>query len=199
MGSELFLKSAACILGNRRRATELQANSALLQIQKVLDRIPYIPYDTNMEPEKLHEWRSSLEADVLKLKDEIQSLNSQLQKKNQQIELISRLIDSAVGSSPRALETVPDVSTGLPTSQMVTPGQVKDHVYEILAETKRPMNINEIHSEFLRRGYRIPGKGTSFNILVHIGRELKLGRSARFYRAGRGTYSLRHNSPEKNH
>jgi hypothetical protein len=151
-----------------------------------------------MESEKLREWRSTLEAEVLKLKGEIQSLNSQLQKKNQQIELISRLIDSADGSNSKTLETVPDVSAGLPTLQTVTPSQVKDHVYEILAEARRPMNINEIHSEFLRRGFPIPGKGTSFNILVHIGRELKLGRRARFYRAGRGTYSLRHNQPERN-
>ena len=144
-----------------------------------------------MEPQKLREWKGSLEAEVLKLRDEIQFLNSQVQKKNQQIELISRLIDSEDGSSSKTVETVREVSEGLPSSQNITPSQVKDHVYEILAETKRPMNINEIHSEFIRRGFAIPGKGTSFNILVHIGRELKLGRRARFYRAGRGTYSLR--------
>jgi hypothetical protein len=151
-----------------------------------------------MELEKLKEWRSSLVTEVHRLKDKIQSLNSQLQKSNQQIELIGKLIDSADGSNSRVLETVPDASRGLPTSQTATPSQVKDHVYEILAEAKRPMNINEIHSEFLRRGFPIPGKGTSFNILVHIGRELKLGKRARFYRTGRGTYSLRRDSPEKN-
>jgi hypothetical protein len=152
-----------------------------------------------MEPKRLRDWKSSLEAEVLKLRDEIQSLNSQLQKKNQQIELISRLIDSEEVSNSKTLEGVPNASAGLPTAQTVTPSQVKDHVYEILVEAKRPMNINEIHSEFLRRGFPIPGKGTSFNILVHIGRELKLGRRARFYRAGRGTYSLHLNQPEKNH
>jgi hypothetical protein len=151
-----------------------------------------------METEKLLEWKGSLEAEVLKLNEEIQSLNCQIQKKNQQIELISRLIDSEYGSNSKTVETVPYTPEGSSTSQNVTPRQVKDHVYEILAEVNRPMNINEIHSEFLRRGFPIPGKGTSFNILVHIGRELKLGRKARFYRTGRGTYSLRHNQADKN-
>lgn len=89
------------------------------------------------------------------------------------------------------------LSQNLSTSHVVTPSEVKEHVYEILSQTKRPMNIKEIHAEFLRRGYPIPGKGTHFNILVHIVRDLKKGRNGRFQRDGRGTYSLRSNKVQK--
>lgn len=151
-----------------------------------------------MEIDKLKKWKSSLEAEVLTMKNKIQSLNAELQRKGQQIELICKLIDSADGSISNPVAKIRESVAGSGASHFVTPGQVKDHVYEILAEAKRPMNINEIHAEFVRRGCAIPGKGTAFNILVHIGRELKLGRRARFFRAGRGMYSLRQNHPEKN-
>jgi hypothetical protein len=144
-----------------------------------------------METEKLQEWKNSLEHDADSIRKQIQALTASLQKKTQQIELISKLIDSANEHGRNLRGPVAEVPHDTSNSRTVLPSQVKDHVYEILAERKRPMNINEIHSEFIRRSYPIPGKGTSFNILVHISREMKLGRKSRFYRAGRGTYCLR--------
>src|SRR5439155_22121491 len=146
---------------------------------------------TSMDIDRLKEWESSLEAEVLTIRERIQSLNAELQRKSQQTELIRRLIESASGSSSHPIEMVARPNGTSASPQVVTPNQVKDHAYEILRERKGPMNINEIHGEFLRRGYPIPGKGTSFNILVHVSRELKLGKKSRFYRAGRGTYGLR--------
>jgi len=148
-----------------------------------------------MQIEKLKEWAEALERDSQGIRGQIHSLGADLQRKTQQIELIRKLIDSASGAKRSDLREAGSSNVGPPASPVVTPSEVKDHVYEILADLKRPMNINEIHSEFRRRGYIIPGKGTAFNILVHIGRELKLGRRSRFYRTGRGTYALRDHQP----
>ncbi len=150
-----------------------------------------------MEIEKLKQWAASLEVEVQTIRDQIQLLSGEQQRKTQQIDLIRRLLDSADLSNSRSVEGVRDPDAAAASLRAATPSQVKDHVYAILAELKRPMNINEIHAEFRRRGYIIPGKGTAFNILVHIGRELKLGKKARFYRAGRGTYALRNHQPNK--
>jgi hypothetical protein len=150
-----------------------------------------------MDTERLREWRGTIEAELQAIRDRIQCLNAELQKKTQQAELIRRLIeseDSCIAVPNQAHPHSPDCSA---PSHAPTPSMVKDYVYEILKDAKRAMNINEIHAEFNRRGYTIPGKGTPFNILVHIGRELKLGRGARFHRVGRGTYSLTDKARQK--
>lgn len=149
-----------------------------------------------MDIKELREWRDSIEVELQAIREKIQSLNAVFQRKTQQSELISKLLESVDGSGPLPNPKGPESTGGPSNSLAATPSMVKDCVYEILRHAKRPMNINEIHAEFLRRGYSIPGKGTPFNILVHIGRDLKLGRRARFCRVGRGTYSLTKNLAE---
>jgi hypothetical protein len=144
-----------------------------------------------MEIAKLNEWKEAVEAEIQIIKNKIQALSASLQAKGQQLELICRLIDSQNPRSDRNVSEVITFSQKVPVSQGALSSQVKDRVYEILTEVKRPMNIKDIHAQFIRRGYPIPGKGTHFNILVHIVRELKKGRNSRFQRDGRGTYSLR--------
>src|SRR5262245_21012237 len=130
-----------------------------------VDKIWYIPYHTIMDIDKLNEWKVSVEAEIQTLKDKIQVLNGEIQQKSLQIDLICKLIDSARSSSAPQGEGIPALNHSFPKSQMVTPAEVNNNVYEILAEAQRPMNIKEIHAEFIRQGYPIPGKGTHFNIL----------------------------------
>jgi hypothetical protein len=141
-----------------------------------------------MDTKKLGEWKQGLETEAQELKEKIHLLTAELQQKSQQIELISQLIRA----TDNPLETPPGslpITEG--NSVAVTPSQVLDHACEILSEARRPMNINEIRTEFARRGYPIPGKGTPFNILVHISRDLKSGKESRFVRASKGMYALR--------
>jgi len=143
-----------------------------------------------MEIDKLSHWKSSLENEVESIKKQINSLAADLQRKSQQIELISKLIHSVNTPflNPGDIGSTTPLEIRAPKTAM--PSEVKDHVYQILTDANHPMNIGEIHSEFIRRGYPIPGKGTQFNILVHISRDLKLGKKSRFYRVGRGTYGV---------
>ena len=39
---------------------------------------------------------------------------------------------------------------------------------EILRAATKPMHINELHAEFIKRGYEIPGAGKPVNITVHL-------------------------------
>lgn len=153
-------------------------------------------HDT-MEIDKLGQWKIKLEAEIQSIRDDIQSLNSKLQQRNQQLDLICRLIgtESSSVSGPDGPIVIPSAHSVV--SNAVSADAVKNNVHQILAEAKRPMNIKEIHAEFIRRGYPIPGKGTHFNILVHVGRDLKKGKSSRFRRDGRGTYSLRPSRVER--
>jgi hypothetical protein len=42
------------------------------------------------------------------------------------------------------------------------------HAAEILREGGGTMHINDIHAEFIRRGYEVPGAGKPVNITVHL-------------------------------
>jgi hypothetical protein len=146
-----------------------------------------------MDTKQIKGWKASLEAQCKTLSEKIEALGSDLQKRRQQLDLINKLLDSEapIGSAPH---DAGNEQKARPTAPNPTPDEVKDHVVEILNETNRPMNIKEIHAEFRRRGFRIPGKGTTFNILVHMSREVRKGTGSRIYRTGKGTYALRRRS-----
>lgn len=67
----------------------------------------------------------------------------------------------------------------VPHSQVLTEteseiGSVGDYVrtcaVEILGDAGRPMHINDLHAQFLARGFRVPGAGRAANLTAHLGR-----------------------------
>src|ERR1051326_9052118 len=132
-----------------------------------------------MTPDQLIKWKNELESQLADLRSKSQEVAADIQKKTHQLNLVQKLIASTNSSVesilPPAAEDVSVVieQSGNGNAPSATSAQVKDNVFQILSDAKRPMNINEIHAEFQRRGYAIPGKGTPFNILVHISREAK--------------------------
>lgn len=143
------------------------------------------------------------------MEGEIRTLTAQCERKHLQLELVTKLIASSesqtepvgglAGTVGDLTGTVGDLartdsddsSTTNGNGSPTTAAEVKVYVEQILADAKRPMKIGEIHAEFIRRGFPIPGKGTPFNILVHISREMKSNKNAKFVWAARGTYALR--------
>jgi hypothetical protein len=149
-----------------------------------------------MDTKQLRAWKSTLEAEISAITDKIDALSAESQKKRQQLELVSKLLAS---EAPVHQAVSTSAKPALPKQRPVpttTPDEVKDRVLEILAEKNRPMNIKEIHTEFVRRGLPIPGQGTPFNILVHMSREIRKGNASRFYRTGKGTYAQRGKSDQ---
>lgn len=132
-------------------------------------------------------WKVTLEKEIKDLNDRVRDLTADLEKKREQLQLLQRLVDSEKRTTTSLTDSGPKnvVNDGLKSSE------VKDRVYQILRDHNRPMNIKEIHAEFGRRGFSIPGKGSPFNILVHMSREIRKRTGSRFYRTGKGTYALR--------
>lgn len=144
-----------------------------------------------MDTKQVIAWKADLEAEIKLLSEKVQELTTDLQKKREQLDLLRKLIDSESGTN-RTISLVPVSGARAGVKSL----EVKDRVYEILRQANRPMNIKEIHAEFVRAGYAIPGRGTPFNILVHMSREIRQRDGSRFYRSGKGTYALRRN-PEQ--
>ncbi|MBI3648452.1 MAG: hypothetical protein HY240_06880 [Actinobacteria bacterium] len=63
------------------------------------------------------------------------------------------------GTRPWAVSVQPAGSIG---------DYVRDRAEEILREAGGPLHINEIHAEFGRRSYHIPGAGRPVNLIVHL-------------------------------
>src|SRR5258708_7594421 len=62
--------------------------------------------------------------------------------------------------------------------------RVERDVAEILRDRGQPMRLQDIHTEFVRRGFPLPGRGTPTNIVAH------LTNSRAVKRFGRGVYGL---------
>jgi hypothetical protein len=128
---------------------------------------------------KLTEWEAALGREIERLQSEREHIDSELQRAMKKLDLVKqmRLLE---GGSP---ETVMSVVVPLKDGR-ATPTAVREMAHRILSESARPLHISEIHEQFVARGYKIPGRGTPFNILAHLVND-KL-----FVRVARGTYAL---------
>jgi hypothetical protein len=46
--------------------------------------------------------------------------------------------------------------------------RVQAQAAEILTEAGRPLHITELHAEFIKRGFEVPGAGKPNNVTVHL-------------------------------
>ena len=65
--------------------------------------------------------------------------------------------------------------------------RVRTDVSEILEGAGRPLHINEIHAEFIKRGLEVPGAGKPNNITVHLSEAPAIRSTARGYYELAGT------------
>lgn len=61
-----------------------------------------------------------------------------------------------------------DVKVGRASALESTRDRVHRQAVEILSQAGRAMHANDLHAEFLRRGYDVPGAGRPNNITVHL-------------------------------
>jgi len=130
-----------------------------------------------MEAETIREWISQAEADLARLTAEAERIQRRIAQERAQLGLMYELLASVTGEPVRK-----DAET-LGAGKSVRERVIED-VVQILRDHGKPMRIQDIHSEFLRRELPLPGSGTPANIAAHlVDREL-------FARFGRGVFGL---------
>ncbi len=127
------------------------------------------------DPELVRRWVSEAEAEVARLNDEAERVGRQLAEARRRLALLHEVLAS-VTNSPDAIQT--DVEL------VSTRERVIRDTERILREAKVPMRIGDIHAEFIRRGYALPGRGSPTNLVAH------LGQTDRITRLSRGVYAL---------
>jgi hypothetical protein len=123
--------------------------------------------------EDLLKWRDQVIDDIKKNKADLADAQKRLFASQERLELIDKLLELE-GEKTEDLD-----------GNVNDPKDLLDECEKILLEAGKPMHVNKIHEELLKRGVPIPGKGTQANVISRFQRS-----GGRFIRTGRGTYGL---------
>jgi hypothetical protein len=127
----------------------------------------------------LQERQNALESEMKSLQTQKNAIDLRLALIGKKLDLIRQMVRLESGNDE-----------GQDSGTFGIAADVKGLARQIIEDAGKPLHINEIHRQFLERGYAIPGEGTPFNILAHIVRDKTLARVAR------GTYALAANTAE---
>jgi hypothetical protein len=123
----------------------------------------------------------------MRLSAEIQPLLDEQARLRAREALLLRLLESFAAPSSTASHLTSEAA-GPSAARGFGEGSVKDYVRrcatEILKASQQPLHINQVHAEFVSRGFRIPGAGKAANLTAH------LGRADGIVSPGRGLYAL---------
>lgn len=132
-------------------------------------------------------WISDVEGDLAQIEAALVPLVERQSALTERLGLLKRLLTSvaAIDATPAGKES--PVNGGPPPARIYgsTRERVQVHVAEILVDLGRPLHINEIHAEFIKRGFEVPGAGKPNNITVH------LSDAAEILSPSRGYYAIK--------
>lgn len=140
---------------------------------------------SNLELEKLRQWRAELSSKADALRGEIQERAVGLDHIEEQLSLLIRLIELNGGSGGTAQPEKDNVSPFRYLSSPNGSRSFEDEVEMVIKEHGKPMHISAIRSALVKAGCPIPGRGDDANIIVRM-----RNHPNRFTRTARGTYSL---------
>ena len=138
------------------------------------------------ETQQIQEWIDLLDAKTAKLQSSIDPLVQEqvtiAERRRLLVDLLAsfererssmtspgRRPASTASSSPQPRALEPVVRAAPARNGGETIGQrVRRQVGDILTANGGQMQINDIHAEFLRRGYEVPGQGRPANITIHL-------------------------------
>lgn len=116
-------------------------------------------------------WLAATERELDNLEDRLQPLLEERKNIRERLTLLQDLLSSFPGGEPSE-EGVRQSDERVAIRSNGSVGErVRAQVRLILKEAGAPMHINDIHQEFISRGFEVPGKGKPNNITAHLSRD----------------------------
>jgi hypothetical protein len=138
-------------------------------------------------------WLEGLRSRLEQVARELAPLLEEQQRLRSQEALLTKLLVSFDGS-PNEVGAPAAHGSDEVDSGVVADGSTGDYVRDAALSILRdvgggPMHINDMHAQFLARGYRVPGAGRPANLTAH------LGRAASITSPRRGFYAIASDRP----
>jgi len=115
-------------------------------------------------------WRSQVTEEIEKINIELSHLQIRLNKENERLELIDKLLQ---------IENKETIRIHNNTDNLI------DECEAILREFGEPMHIRALHLSLLKNAIPIPGKGNQANVIARLQRS-----DGKIIRTGHGMYGL---------
>jgi hypothetical protein len=126
--------------------------------------------------------QSRLLKKISEIEEEMRPLREQAVRLKAQLELVERALQVGFPS---------DHSASSPQGTQTTRSSVSDRVFELLKDAGKELHVSEILSQYVEKGFTVPGQGKESNLLVYIVRD------PRFIRVSKGTYALAQGEPSQ--
>jgi hypothetical protein len=108
-------------------------------------------------------WLLAIETDLRKVAERLEPLLAEQRQLEERKALLQGLLRSFDQVNPNgAVPTAPARTTGSIARYVI------DRAVEILRDEGRPLHINDLHAQFVERGFTVPGAGKPVNLIVHL-------------------------------
>lgn len=120
-------------------------------------------------PEEAQAWLDAVDRDLVQLQATLEPLMATQLRLQERRTILKELLASFGDDSGAPRVAASHVE---PAKTSVARESVKDRVHRqaltILGESEGLLHINDLHKEFLQRGFEVPGAGRPVNITVHL-------------------------------
>lgn len=121
-----------------------------------------MPSSSPLSPEQIEAWLEELDAELARVQCQIEPLVAEQARLHERQMLLKGLLASFDDDSGR-IEAVVARVAGETTRE-----RVHRQAVEVFRQLGRALHTNDLHAEFVRRGFEIPGAGKPNNITVHL-------------------------------
>jgi hypothetical protein len=117
--------------------------------------------ETKLTAGQVRAWLSEVEAELGAVANKLEPLLAEQRQLDERRSLLQSLLRSFEATGPNGTGAAARTAGSVAR-------YVIDRAAEILRDEGRPLHINDLHAQFIERGFTVPGAGKPVNLIVHL-------------------------------
>lgn len=126
--------------------------------------------------DEVRAWLREIDQGILRIQQQLEPLLQEQGRLRERRELLGELLTSFGDDPPAPVEGQDSEAVVHGATRAVSSSARRETVRErvhrevvsVLKEIGRPLHINDLLAEYVKRGYKVPGQGKAANISVHL-------------------------------